>query len=304
MVMQMERVVRLIGAGLFSLTVACTVPESQINLRSEAGEDTVDLNGADLAIGSGQIGAPCRTDGQCTLGKAPKCWTNNILGDPGNLPTAGGYCTSTCTSDTDCGGYGHCLSVQAGAPKYCLRTCYLPNTCRPNEGYACFPFDKYSGYCYPATRLSCNPTAIDSATQNGTCPGANPASACVRRTYEDLGECRPLCNLGVATCAAADGQRQHCVYLDTTVDSKGAPTRDAFRGLACFPLYNDAKNEGADCTYFDECVDGFQCNVVLACDGKCRALCVVGTTDTCPSGRTCRDAFKAGVGKPGLCLPN
>ena len=305
MAMPMHRFMGALYACLITGAVACTVPESQLNLRSDGDSDSIDLTGADLSVGAGQIGAPCKMDSQCTLGTAPKCWVTNVLGDPGNLPTTGGYCTSTCTSDTDCGGYGHCLSVLAGAPKYCLRTCYVANTCRPNDGYACFPYDKHTGYCYPATRLACNPTIIDPATKNGTCPGANPASACVRRAYEDLGECRELCTFGVATCAARDGLRQHCVYLDATVDSVGAPTRDTFKGLACFPLYNNAKIEGQDCSYFDECSDGFQCNVVLAGDRKCRALCIVGAaTDTCPSGRTCRDVFKAGTGNPGLCIPN
>ncbi|HNN97977.1 MAG TPA: hypothetical protein PKI03_37190, partial [Pseudomonadota bacterium] len=63
--MLMDRIWRQMGACLCALTVACTVPESQLNLRSEAGDDVVDLYGADLAVGAGQIGAPCKADAQC-----------------------------------------------------------------------------------------------------------------------------------------------------------------------------------------------------------------------------------------------
>ena len=44
----------------------------------------------------------------------------------------------------------------------------------------------------------------------------------------------------------ADGSTA-CISTPPSI-AKGAPTRDAFRGLACFPLYGDAKNEGQDCT--------------------------------------------------------
>ena len=93
---------------------------------------------------------------------------NNVLDQPGNLPTNSGYCTSTCTSDADCGGYGTCQTIQSGQPKYCLRTCYLPNTCRTDQSFGCFPLTAQMGYCYPTTRLTCNPTIIDPATKNGT----------------------------------------------------------------------------------------------------------------------------------------
>jgi hypothetical protein len=233
----------------------------------------------------------------------PVCWKKNILDDPGNLPTPNGYCSSQCSSDADCGGTGTCQTVLAGVGKYCLRTCQVPNTCRNNDGYACFLMSATLGYCYPSTRLTCNPTLIDPATKNGTCPGANPASACIRRTFEDLGECRPLCSAGVGQCAASGGLPQHCVYIDTTKDSKGRTTRDTFKGLGCFPVYPDAKKPGESCNYFDECTDGYECNVVQAGDFKCHALCTVGVANGCSAPETCKDAFGAGAGSPGLCLP-
>lgn len=288
---------------MMGLVVACKVEDNTQNLHEMGSlSPTLDLAGVDLAIGPGSIGAACTKAADCNTGKTPVCWRNNVLDDPGNLPTTGGYCTSSCQVDDDCGGYGSCLSVQAGAPKFCLRTCFVANTCRIDQGFACFPLSPVQGYCYPSTRLSCNPTSIDQSTKNGTCPGASPESACVRRAFEDLGECREVCNFGVSTCPARDGLRQHCVYLDATVDGYGNATRDTFRGLACFPQINN-KQAGDDCSYVDDCADGLQCNLVKAGDRKCRTLCIVGDGSTCQSGTTCRDVFLAGAGKSGLCVP-
>lgn len=287
--------------ALLGLIGACSVP-ARSNADLQSTDETLDLFGVDFAIAPGSIGASCQADAGCTSGTAPICWRNNILDDPGNLPTPNGYCTSTCTTDSDCGSTGTCQTVLTGAPKYCLRSCLIANTCRSEDGYACFILTRTSGYCYPATRLSCNPTQIDPATNNATCPGANPPSGCVRRTFEDKGECRPLCAGGAGTCASAGGVAQHCVYLDTTKTTSGKPTRDRFKGQLCFPVYPDAKKPGEACTYFEECTDGYQCNAVEGGDRRCHLLCTVGVAESCSAPETCRDAFGAGPGNPGLCI--
>jgi len=292
---------RTCGLAFLLLLAACTVPAGGTSLLPDGGGDVFDIAGVDFSIAPGSIGSSCQASTDCTAGTAPVCWRSNILDSPGNLPTPGGYCSSTCTSDTDCGSTGSCQAVLAGSSKYCLRKCITANTCRNTEGYACFILTAHTGYCYPATRLSCNPTQIDPATKNGTCPGSNPPSACIRRTFEDLGECRPLCTPGSVPCSTAESLAQHCVYLNTSQSSTGAPTRDVFKGTTCFPVYSDAVKPGGTCKYFDECTDGYECNVVKAGDNTCRQLCTVGDS-SCISPQTCRDAFSAGPGGAGLCL--
>jgi hypothetical protein len=264
----------------------------------DGGSVSIDLSLADLAPIPGGIGQPCTVDGDCLSGTTKKCWKQNILEEPGNLATPNGYCTSQCTTDNDCAGQGICVSVAAGQPKYCLQKCASPNVCR-HPDYACFVLSSTSGYCWPAARLSCNPTSGD-----GSCQGADPAAACIRRAFEDLGECRQVCNLGPNTCPfLQNGKRQHCVYINATRDTVGLPTRDKYKGTACFELYNDAKMENASCAYFDECQDGLQCNLSPDGDRKCRTLCQVGVVGACPDpNHKCKDVFDSGLGNPGLCL--
>ena len=85
-------------------------------------------------------------------------------------------------------------------------------------------------------------------------------------------------------------------------DAAGQPTRDKFKGAACFPLAATPKQIGESCTYLDECADGLQCNNGPSGDKKCHPLCTVGAPGTCPTGETCNDSFAAGRGNPGLCF--
>lgn len=292
-----------VGSGglLASCTVSDDKPPSQ---RRDMGPPDLmsvafDFSEPDLAPIPGGIGAPCTTDTDCRFGTVRKCWRQNLLDEPGNLPTPGGYCTSQCTTDQDCAGQGICVSLGQGHPKHCLQRCNGPNICR-HPDYACYVLTPTSGYCWPALRLNCNPTVGD-----GRCQGSDPPAACIRRAFEDLGECRQVCNLGINTCPfLMNGRRQHCVYINATRDTQGLPTRDKYKGTACFELYPDAKQEGASCAYFDECQDGLQCNLSPGGDRKCRQLCQVGVVGACPDPmHRCRDVFDAGLGNPGLCLP-
>lgn len=291
-------VVGLVAAG-------CTVPDQTIDLTHDLSMSTgysqlPDLNGLDLSIVPGSIGAPCKANTDCKAG-TPKCWAQNVLDDPGNLPTPGGYCTSVCSTDADCAGQGSCQTIATGA-KYCLASCFTANICRVQQTYACFILGPSKGYCYPSNRLACNPTQIDPATSNGTCPGATQEAACIRRAYEDLGECLNTCKIGSGSCPSVAGALQHCVYVNQGFDAKGQPTRDKFKGAACFPLLTTPKQLNEACTYFDECADGLECDAGLNGDKKCHGLCVVGAPGTCGTGMTCNDRFAAGRGNPGLCF--
>lgn len=292
------RLTLLLLPAALSLSTGCTVGDSRLDLRRDMtmsmSGTTLDLAGLDFALAPGAIGAPCTQNTDCKSGTSPVCWSRNILDDPGNLPTPGGYCTAACTSDTDCPG-GTCQTISAGR-KYCLQKCIAANICRVDQQYACFILSSNSGYCYPSNRLGCNPTVGD-----GTCPGANPAAGCIRRTFEDQGECHTVCQLG-RPCPVESGIQQHCVFINATVDVNGSPTRDRFQGLGCFANVAQPKGPLESCAYFDECIDGYQCALGASGDKKCHALCIIDATGSCPQGQTCRDVFFAGRGKPGLCF--
>lgn len=285
---------------MLPLLSACLVddslPPSQVSDMArpidQAGTGTV--TEADLKTPLGAVGQGCTKGSDCTGVASPRCWTSNINDEPGNLPTLGGYCTANCVNDSDCGAYGTCQDVLG--QRFCLGRCSGAGGCRVPD-YACFVLSATSGYCFPANRLTCNPTAGD-----GTCEAGK--GACIRTAFDDLGTCRDQCPLGTKTCPVLpSGVSQHCVYINATRDVAGVPTRDRFKGTACFPLAPMAKQEGAACEYFDECQDGLQCNLSPAGDKKCRTLCQVGVVGACPDpNQKCRDVFDSGLGNPGLCI--
>src|SRR5262249_2159920 len=111
-----------------------------------------DMSGTDGGR-MGGIGDPCTADTDCAAGPMPSCWKSNVLNNPGNPATPNGYCSSKCTTETDCGTGGHCVNL--GAAKYCLKMCSDATTCR-HPGYAC-AFYGPDGVCYPDTIFDCNP---------------------------------------------------------------------------------------------------------------------------------------------------
>jgi hypothetical protein len=189
--------------------------------------------------------------------------------------------------------------------KYCLATCTNACTCR--DKYACFALGATKGFCWPDDRLTCNPTAGDgscSADFNGD--GRPDPGGCIRRAFEDKGECRQGCALGTSTCPfLPNGRQQHCVYINSQISSGGQPTRDKYKGLACFELRitPPPASLNASCNFFDECEDGLQCNLSPGGDQKCHTLCQVGVSGACGDAtQDCKDVFQAGLGNPGLCV--
>lgn len=293
---------------LFAIGSGCTVPDHSPDgviggdMSAPDSGGAVDLRATDMYRPPGSLGFPCAAPTDCHVGASPACWMQQILDLPGNLPTPGGYCTANCTTDADCGGQGTCTqvaTVNGSAVLSCLASCSNANTCR-HPDYACWVLSNTTGYCWPSTRLLCNPTS-----GTGQCDGVTPKQACIRRAFEDLGECRTECALGPGTCPAlGDGTKQHCVYINATQDTNGLPTRDKYKGTACFEVYPDARQENAACSYFDECMDGLQCNLTASGDKKCHTLCVVGLAGACTDPLKCKDVFNAGTGGAGLCLAN
>ncbi len=269
------------------------------------------------------IGGPCNFSSDCVEGTTPTCFQQTLFNKPSD-PTPGGYCSSPCATDGDCGKNGVCTDFLLNG-KWCLARCAMPGDCR-DPGYACFLFATPS--CFPNDALNCDPSA-----GNGTCVTANQAGACLRSAIGpgNTGACRAQCDIGTGTCS---GQR-HCVFVDATVDAQsGMPTGDKFKGGICSGSQTNFM-VGASCVvanqYFPyNCSDGAECyytvpNVAPNGDYVCHQLCYLPgggpvpdggvaipmngmVAGPCPKGKTCTDVYKEGMEadpsrRVGFCLP-
>lgn len=236
---------------------------------------------------AGDIGQPCTQSGDCKGGPSPTCWTATVNNQAGAPPTPGGYCSSTCNTDAQCGGNGACVSIGA-AGRFCVAKCRNATTCR--TGYAC-AFYGTAGVCYPSTIFDCDPTA-----NMGTCTEAATmkAGGCIRGAYENKGTCNATCTLAAGSCPQRNGRTRHCVYFS---DPMNMAAPDPFKGLVCFDNVQNPVAAGGDCNALDECVDGYQCDTQ---DGKCRQLCTKNGAPACGMGM-CADAFMTPMTGPGLC---
>jgi len=67
----------------------------------------------------------------------------------GYVDFPGGYCSATCTSGTECGTGGSCVSLY-GFGNYCLKNCTTMWDCRVPEGYSCSSIGSGSPtFCIP-----------------------------------------------------------------------------------------------------------------------------------------------------------
>jgi hypothetical protein len=292
----------------------------------------------DMAMVAGLIGDPCTDNTGCKEGTTPTCWKARLLNMSGYLPTHGGLCTSSCTSNTDCGANGSCEDFGGTLGKWCFKKCMAATDCR-STGYACFLFNP-DPVCFPNDNLNCDATAGD-----GSCADFNmKAGGCVRAAMGtgNNGSCEALCQLGTGTCPPTnDGDKQNCMVDDETRTLSGMTTGDKFKGPICF---TQAKTPppvaaNAECLYtpmgstmashyFDVCTDGYECYLKgmgtgggfdQNGDDKCRQLCyltgamsalpdggmalpdggVVAPVNTCAVG-TCHDVWGSPF-KVGLC---
>lgn len=283
-------------------------------------------------LASGCVGAPCIADSDCKEGNAatPKvCFKSTFLNNPNYVDTPGGYCSLKCTSDADCG-TGYCYKPPGEKDSYCMAQCNNASTCR-HPGYAC-TFEAKTAICFPDKNLDCSPSAGSCLTKVDT--GVMAPGGCIRSAYEDKGLCHPACVVGTKTCGpslrlgAANPIAQHCIQINTTIDSQGRQTGDKWNGPVCVDLLATPIAEGQPCSFWDECADGYQCDRAnpTPTSRVCRRLCAQGTgvqdpggqlyrpagavlfTNTCTNaGETCVNGLSAGVGdgKAGLCLkPN
>ncbi len=265
--------------------------------KSDAGMDMAVVKpGPDMA-GAGAIGSPCKATTDCHDGTAPVCWTKTLFNTSGYLGVRNGYCSSTCTTDTDCGSMGTCTDFGTQG-KFCLANCTAATDCR--TGYACFNGNP-SNTCFPSGNLTCDPT------MNGaSCAlGGGKEGGCVRAAVGtgNTGFCYDTCLIGKDTCAPnTDGSLRHCIVDDETKDAMGTATGDLWKGPICFDVVTNPGPiaDGLECLYqaagqssamqfIDVCIDGDQCDVMNAStmptgDNLCHQLCYL------PGGMSGNDA--------------
>ncbi len=95
----------------------------------------------------GGLGDGCTGDWEC--GAVPSPMSYCAMDLLGFLSFPGGYCTASCSSDTECGPEGTCVDVWFDS--LCLLDCDFSEDCRLDEGYDCMDLPFFGGgpYCLP-----------------------------------------------------------------------------------------------------------------------------------------------------------
>jgi hypothetical protein len=117
------------------------------------------------------IGVPCTSDSQCTVGPYPFCI-------PGSDGFSDGYCSSACNSNGQCGSHNVCVPdlVQSGPGgavySACLEGCTSNAQCRAQ--YNCISFDNQK-FCYPfcQTDSDCLENGATCDSTSGLCNGGS-----------------------------------------------------------------------------------------------------------------------------------
>jgi hypothetical protein len=245
------------------------------------------------------LGGSCTSDKDCSEGTKPTCFQQWAFNVPETDATPGGYCTSSCTSDSDCGPSGTCVS-EGTYGNWCFAPCQQPSDCR-SPGYACF-YDSAVPHCFPAANLDCDPTVADGACGTSIEPGG-----CVRYALGPgkTGYCFQACAVGPGSCPPVNGTAKQCVAYDFRNDSyQGQSLGDKYAGGIC--VNRDVQNAtGQECLNTARrdaqyaCVDGDECFYAAAFkggDNLCHPLCYGdgvdgGTAAGCAQPATCHDAF-------------
>jgi hypothetical protein len=321
-------------AGLALLAGGC----SGGNPAGDGGLDSgiVDLLTPTDGPGAGAIGSTCKAASDCNAGTTPTCFSKYFNNKTGNVQTRGGYCSSPCTADADCGGAGATCVDFGSDGKFCIAGCMAATDCR--QFYACFNFG-----CFPSDNLTC-----DSTMNNGTCTYLGRPGGCVRQALGtgNKGECFEGCAVGVDTCAPdGNGNVRHCIVDDerTNTNPDMTSSNDKWVGPVC--LFADSTitpiADGTECKFTqpdgtiahftDICVDGDECYIQGTAaaghgfdangDNLCHKLCYLGNmtpsvpdagfdfadggalAGPCSSGQTCTDIWGlAATAEPvGLC---
>lgn len=289
-------------AALAAIGLALACSSAPATTPMDLATDLATPSAKDAAAG-GTIGAPCAKPGDCTEGAMPTCFIRTLFNQSGKLATAGGYCSSRCTTNADCGASGLCLSSSSGS--FCFAPCSAPADCR-SPGYACFRSN--GGYCFPNGNLNCDPTAPGGICNDA--PNSNPGG-CLRAAYGtgNTGRCSDGCAVGPGTCPPSGGLNRQCMVYDQTKvkDANGQLSGDTWKGPVCIDTFS-TNAEGSECSFtdsqgatgdhIDACADGLECDILAFSggDNRCRALCYQNASGGdggpgCTTPDTCQDVF-------------
>lgn len=229
------------------------------------------------------VGATCTADADCN-GGAGLCITEAELG------WTGGYCTSGCVTDADCGPANHC-----GPDGLCLQNCTDNTDCRPD--YECYDPDD-------DTVLECSPVGSGTGAIGDPCSsfadcGGGQAGYCGTELSGYLnGWCSQDCAVD-GDCPAGS----HCTLNGFCADTCAVTNDCRGSGYECYDVDDDARTEcfrfangagavGDACTGLWDCAGGEFGECALPVDGwpggYCTVLCGGGEA-TCPNGTSCYD---------------
>lgn len=242
------------------------------------------------------IGDPCSLPSECAapgVGRQALCLIAGF---------DQGYCSASCTSDTDCPFGSHCGRNPAGGGQVCLKRCMNPGTTGTGSGCrASYVCDRGGTslinvpVCFPscAAASQCGPGATD-CDSRGFCCGAAPYACCENSTCNSgftctSGYCTPSGGTG------GGGAGGGSATAGGSATGGGSATAGGSAGLG---------NVGDGCNtslinFNGVCVGGAQarCPPVWANDPSwpggycsiagCTASASDGSNDTCPAGSSC-----------------
>lgn len=282
---------RIFGVLMVAGLVLTGCKEGNGNKDGGGGTTDMKVSSGDMATSSkAATGEPCTKNSDC---QGNLCLTENMG------VFQGGYCSRTCTSDTQC---GDDICYQIGtAQNVCVKPCEA-NDCR--TGYACW----LDGVCLPPVKDYFIPEALCNPT---TLTNPNCAAGEICRRYEhsedgsgvDKGLCETPCVVGEDTCGeSVTGAFFTCGMVDNSKivnadrtalyegDKGAAPRCTGWKSDVVTPNAVGAKCEfdfmGTAETFAFACVNTSQCAlnsvdlvqgygepVVTGGDNNCRVLC-------------------------------
>ncbi len=193
------------------------------------------------------VGTPCTSDANCT---GSQCLTAAETG------WGGGYCTLTCTQDSQCGSGNHCgyKDPENNNQGVCLKNCTTDASCG-RTGYGCSDRDGQGvKECTPSGSGS---TIGSPCTTIQQCPGGNNAACFRQNSAWYQGYCTRTCQNNTDCGAGA-----HCgldgLCLANTCNRMGYQVYDADADgtLECFTAATGTGAVGAACVGSWQCAGG------------------------------------------------
>jgi hypothetical protein len=284
------------------------------------GSSGSDGSTSDPGLPDDTAGKACTDAAECGGGTCATTVLGTMIGgDP--LPAPGGYCTATCTSNTDCGAGGACIGAVMGfAEGTCMATCSgddcrdgyicgggimilgvtIPDTCRPRPATDQLDDDVAGKMCMEDDECAGGSCLLERPTIGGAVaiPGGYCSGACLEDAHCGAGGvCVDSLLGGAGSCYEACASDPDC-------------TREGFR---CRPLLGDVRgcNPAADPlpdnTAGDACASDTDCGGAM---GTCRSALpetglegLAGATRAAPGGycsQSCLEDLDCGAG--GICV--